>query len=104
MTARNEVKAFRAWTKFPGSDKLRKGASAELRQILAAGWHETGRTPGADHIMIRLERPPTAQPQVQTRRRDESGGDGEATGGGGSRGGGGRGGPRGGGGGGGGRR
>ena len=83
-TARNDVYALRAWTKSPGQERLRKMAAAQLRHMIADGWHETGRTVDGDKVVIRLERPATAAPQVHTRRREE-GDEGGGDGGGGSR-------------------
>jgi hypothetical protein len=52
-----EVTAVRLYTKSPGSQHLRKNAAAELAQMLAAGWQEKDRKFGADHVVVRLERP-----------------------------------------------
>lgn len=52
-----EVRAVRLYTKSPGSQQLRKNAAAELAQLLAAGWQEKDRRAGADHVVLRLERP-----------------------------------------------
>lgn len=79
-TARNDVYALRAWTKSPGQERLRKMSAAQLRHMVADGWHETGRTVNGDKVVIRLERPASAVPQVHTRRREE--GEGEGGGGG----------------------
>jgi len=59
MAVRTEVAALRLHLKFPGSDRLRKGAAAELGQMLSAGWHETGRRTGPDHLTLRMERSST---------------------------------------------
>jgi hypothetical protein len=50
--------------KSPGSHQLRKNAAAELSQMLAAGWQEKDRRAGADHVVVRLERPRPAQPSL----------------------------------------
>jgi len=57
-----EVTAVRLYTKSPGSHQLRKNAAAELAQLLAAGWLEKDRRAGADHVVVRLERPRQAKP------------------------------------------
>lgn len=57
MTVRNEVASLRLYVKVPGTDQLRKGAAAELRNMLAHGWHETDRRVASDHVSVRVERP-----------------------------------------------
>ncbi|HVW31001.1 MAG TPA: hypothetical protein VHL53_00555 [Acidimicrobiia bacterium] len=52
-----DVTAVRLYCKSPGSAQLRKGAAAELASLEAAGWVETHRTIGFDHVVVRLERP-----------------------------------------------
>jgi hypothetical protein len=59
-----EVTVVRLYTKSPGSHHLRKNAAAELAQLLAAGWQEKGRRAGADHVVLRLERPCPAKPSL----------------------------------------
>jgi hypothetical protein len=59
-----EVTVVRLYTKSPGSHHLRKNAAAELAQLLAAGWQEKDRRAGADHIVLRLERPRPAKPSL----------------------------------------
>ena len=61
-----EVTVVRLYTKSPGSHQLRKNAAAELAQLLAAGWQEKNRKVGADHVVVRLERPRPAQPSMPT--------------------------------------
>ena len=61
-----EVTAVRLYTKSPGSHHLRKNAAAELAQLLAAGWEEKSRKAGADHVVLRLERPRPAKPSLPT--------------------------------------
>lgn len=56
-----EVTVVRLYTKSPGSHTLRKNAAAELAQLLAAGWQEKERKAGADHVVVRLERPRPAR-------------------------------------------
>jgi hypothetical protein len=57
VTVRNEVAVLRLYLKVPGTDQLRKGAAAELRNMLAHGWHETDRRMASDHVSVRVERP-----------------------------------------------
>lgn len=59
-----EVTVVRLYTKSPGSHHLRKNAAAELAQLLAAGWQEKDRKAGADHVVVRLERPRQVQPNL----------------------------------------
>ena len=59
-----EVTVVRLYTKSPGSHTLRKNAAAELGQLLAAGWQEKDRRAGADHVVVRLERPRVVQPSL----------------------------------------
>jgi hypothetical protein len=61
-----EVTVVRLYTKSPGSHQLRKNAAAELAQLLAAGWEETGRKAGADHVVVRLERPCRVKPSLRS--------------------------------------
>lgn len=57
-----DVTAVRLYCKSPGSPQLRKRAAAELAALEAAGWVETRRTTGPDHVVVRMERPrPTTQ-------------------------------------------
>jgi hypothetical protein len=57
-----EVTVLRLYYKSPGTHALRKGAAAELAALTAAGWQEKDRKDGADHAVVRLERP--RPPQV----------------------------------------
>ncbi len=59
-----EVTVVRLYTKSPGSHQLRKNAAAELAQLLAAGWQEKDRRAGADHVVLRLERPRPPKPAL----------------------------------------
>ena len=52
-----EVTAVRLYCKSPGSPQLRKRAAAELASLEAAGWVETQRAIGPDHVVVRMERP-----------------------------------------------
>lgn len=51
-----EVISVRLYSRTPGTERLRKSAAGELRQMLAAGWQETRRTIHADHVLLRMER------------------------------------------------
>jgi hypothetical protein len=64
VSASVEVTVVRLYTKSPGSHSLRKNAAAELGQLLAAGWQEKERKVGADHVVVRLERPRQARPTL----------------------------------------
>jgi len=59
-----EVTVVRLYTKSPGSHQLRKGAAAELAHLEAAGWQEKDRRAGADHVVLRMERPRPAKPSL----------------------------------------
>lgn len=61
-----EVTVVRLYCKSPGSPHLLKRAAAELATLLAAGWRETQRTNGSDHVKLRLERPRPAQPSMRS--------------------------------------
>ncbi len=61
-----EVTVVRLYCKSPGSQHLRKSAAAELATMLAAGWRETQRANGVDHVVVRLERPRPVQPSMRT--------------------------------------
>jgi uncharacterized protein (DUF736 family) len=60
-----DVTAVRLYCKSPGSSQLRKRAAAELATLEGAGWVETHRTTGADHVIVRLERPRTARQELR---------------------------------------
>ena len=70
---RNEVSAVRLYSTTPGTERLRKSAASELRQMLAAGWHETRRTVHADHVLVRMERPLAKAPKMPTVRSGDDG-------------------------------
>jgi hypothetical protein len=59
MAVRTEVSAVRLHVTTPGTDRLRKGAAAELRHLLATGWQETGRKASNDYLTLRMERTST---------------------------------------------
>ena len=61
-----EVTVLRLYYKSPGSQTLRKGAAAELAHLVDAGWQEKDRKPGADHVVVRLERPRPARLTLPT--------------------------------------
>jgi hypothetical protein len=67
-SARCEVTALRLYSRTPGTDRLRKSAAGELRQMLAAGWQETGRTIHTDHVLVRMERPLAKTPRMSPLR------------------------------------
>ena len=64
MGASVEVNVVRLYCKSPGSPHLRKSAAAELAHLLAAGWQEKDRKAGADHVVLRLERPRPVPPTL----------------------------------------
>jgi hypothetical protein len=66
VTVPIEVTVVRLYCKSPGSQHLRKSAAAELETMLAAGWRETQRATGADHVVVRLERPRPVLPTMRT--------------------------------------
>jgi hypothetical protein len=72
MKTNVEITSMRLYRKSPGSAHLRKSAAAELRHLLAVGWHETERVEGADHVLVRFERPLRADPMVRPHKGDSS--------------------------------
>lgn len=62
MAVHTEVSSYRLHVKTPGTDRLRKGAAAQLRHLLATGWHETGRRTSHDYVTVRLQRTKTIIP------------------------------------------
>jgi len=66
MVTSMEVMAVRLYWKNPGSHQLRKSSAAELATLEAAGWQEKNRTSGADHVVVRMERPRRIQPSLHT--------------------------------------
>lgn len=68
-----EVTVVRLYYKSPGSHALRKSAAAELARLMAAGWQEKHRKAGADHVVLRLERPRPPRPSMPTVRSGGSG-------------------------------
>jgi hypothetical protein len=71
ISASREVTTLRLYSKTPGTDRLRKGAEGELRQMLAAGWQETQRTIHPDHVLLRMERAAPKTPRMPTGRPGE---------------------------------
>jgi hypothetical protein len=65
---RSEVAAVRLYSTTPGTERLRKSAASELRQMIAAGWQETRRTVHADHVLVRMERPVPKAPRMTSPR------------------------------------
>ena len=53
---RTEVASYRLHVKTPGTDRLRKGASGQLRHLMATGWHETERRRTDQYVTVRMER------------------------------------------------
>jgi hypothetical protein len=66
MAVPTEVTVVRLYYKSPGTQTLRKSAAAELASLMAAGWQEKHRKAGADHVVLRLERPRPAAPSMST--------------------------------------
>jgi len=73
-----EVLHERLYVRVPGTDKLRKTASARVKHLLANGWRETERIQQADHLTIRYERTghapmkarlPKPAPEIKIERR-----------------------------------
>ena len=73
ISTHREVTALRLYSKTPGTDRLRKSAEGELRQMLAAGWQETHRTIHPDHVLLRMERPSPKAPRMTSVRPGEDG-------------------------------
>ncbi|HEY7401669.1 MAG TPA: hypothetical protein VH989_12330 [Actinomycetota bacterium] len=78
MADYKEVRHERLYVTVPGSEQLRKTASARLKHLLANGWRETDRQRHPDHVMVRFERTghaplkarlPKATPEVRIERR-----------------------------------
>jgi hypothetical protein len=68
-----DVMAVRLYWKSPGSRQLRKSSAAELATLEAAGWQEKNRTSGADHIVVRMERPRRTQISLPTTHGGQGG-------------------------------
>ena len=60
-----DVTAVRLYCKSPGNPQLRKRAAAELATLEAAGWVETSRASGPDHVVVRMERPRPTPPALR---------------------------------------
>ena len=60
-----DVTTVRLYCKSPGSSQLRKRAAAELATMEAAGWVETHRTMGSDHVVVRMERPHAVRQELR---------------------------------------
>src|SRR6266498_974868 len=56
MSEHREVLHERLYLKEPRTDRLRKGAVAHLRHLLADGWRETERWHADDYITVKVER------------------------------------------------
>jgi hypothetical protein len=65
MATPTEVTVVRLYCKSPGSSTLRKSSAAELATLEAAGWQEKHRTSGADHFIVRMERPRPVRPSFR---------------------------------------
>jgi hypothetical protein len=73
-----EVLHERLYVRVPGTDKLRRTASARLKHLLAEGWREISRETHPDHVMVKFERTghaplkarlPKKSPEVRMERR-----------------------------------
>ena len=78
MSDYREILHERLYVTVPGTDKLRKSASARLKHLLANGWREVERGQHPDHLMIKFERTghapmrarlPKPVPEVRIERR-----------------------------------
>jgi len=85
MSDYKEVLHERLYVKVPGTDKLRKTASARLKHLLANGYREIERAQKPDHIMVRFERTghaplkariPKKGPEIKIERRPRRDGQG----------------------------
>jgi hypothetical protein len=85
-----EVLHERLYVKVPGSDKLRKTASARLKHLLANGYREIERAQKPDHVWVRFERTghapmkarlPKKGPEIRIERRPRRDGQGGGPGG-----------------------
>ena len=56
MGEHREVLHERLYLKEPRTERLRKGAAAHLRHLLAEGWRETERWHADNYITVRVER------------------------------------------------
>ena len=56
MGEHREVLHERLYLKEPRTERLRKGAAAHLRHLLADGWRETERWHADNYITVRVER------------------------------------------------
>src|SRR5205823_14816187 len=56
MAEHHEVRHEKLWLKEPGTERLRKNATARLRYLLNTGWRETDRWIGTDYITVKVER------------------------------------------------
>jgi hypothetical protein len=62
MRERKDVSSYRLHVRTPGTDRLRKGAAAQLRHLEATGWHETDRRRSEHYVTVRMERTTTIHP------------------------------------------
>jgi hypothetical protein len=78
MAEYKQVLHERLYVRVPGTDKLRKTASARVKHLLANGWREIERTQTPDYIQIRYERTghapmkarlPKKGPEIRDQRR-----------------------------------
>lgn len=56
MAQYNEVRHDRLYLKEPRTERLRKGATGQLKHMLATGWRETERWYTDRYITVRMER------------------------------------------------
>lgn len=85
MADYKEVLHERLYVRVPGTDKLRRTATARLKHLLANGWREVERNQDTDFLRVRLERSghapmkarlPKLGPEVKIERRPRRDGQG----------------------------
>jgi hypothetical protein len=85
MADYREVLLERLYVRVPGTDKLRRTATARLKHLLANGWREIERSQDTDFVRVRLERTghapmkarlPKIGPEIRIERRPRRDGQG----------------------------